>query len=365
MFSFLPLAPLPSRRSRASARLRARNSVCPRPIVRFQVLYASQAAPQSPPPSEAHTELKSTAETSCGFTALFGPSNSGKSTLLNRLIGNQLAIVSPRVQTTRCRIAGISIHDQTQLVFLDTPGIFEATNRLSRAMVKSAWSSYRDADAAVLILDGLYIYRRSKMQKESEQMLTRLNKGELCICVNKIDAVPRRSREKVHEIVKNALEHAGLHDATTFYISALHRQGLDTLLEWVLARMPKGPWLYDDDVYTDMPARMLAAEVTREKTFFALHNELPYEIAVETTSYKEQKDGSIRITQDIYVKRNSQKRIVTGTDGAVVKKIGMSSRLKLGNILGVTVHLMLTVKVRQDWKEDKWQYDQWGLDYNA
>ncbi|CAN8061715.1 unnamed protein product [Agarophyton chilense] len=303
--------------------------------------------------------------TACGFTALFGPSNSGKSTLLNRLVGSKLAIVSPKVQTTRCRIAGITVVDSTQLVFLDTPGIFTPTTRMSRAMVKSAWASYRDADAAILILDALRIHRSARLAQETEELLSKIRQNNLCVAANKIDAVPKQSRHKVMQILRENMDNEGLEDAPIKTISALHGQGVDGLLDWVIKRMPKGPWLYPEDDFTDMPARLLAAEVTREKLFYALRDELPYEVAVETTSYQEQADGSIRITQDIFVRRDSQKRIVTGKGGAVVKSVGTKSRTELAKILGITIHLMLTVKIRQQWKEDKSQYEQWGLDFNA
>ncbi|KAI0560684.1 50S ribosome-binding GTPase [Gracilaria domingensis] len=321
-----------------------------------------------PPPSSKpnQTNVFTTQnDTACGFTALFGPSNSGKSTLLNRLIGSKLAIVSPKVQTTRCRIAGITAVDKTQLIFLDTPGIFTPTTRLSRAMVKSAWASYRDADAAILILDALRIYRSSRLGSEAQQLLSRVRKNDFCVAANKIDAVPKDERPKVVKLLRESMDIVGLQDAPIKTISALHGQGVEELLQWVIERMPKGPWLYPEDDFTDMPARLLAAEVTREKLFYALRNELPYEIAVETTSYEDQADGSIRITQDILVRRNSQKRIVTGRSGSVVKSVGIKSRAALAKILGATVHLMLTVKIRQQWKEDKLQYEQWGLDFNA
>lgn len=200
---------------------------------------------------------------------------------------------------------------------------------------------------------------------EVAELLSRVRKNDFCVAANKIDAVPLKQRRAVLSMLREAMDKEQLNDAPIFPISALHGHQIDSLLDWVIEKMPKGPWLYPDDDFTDMPARLLAAEVTREKVFFALRNELPYEIAVETTSYKERDDGSIRITQDILVRRNSQKRIVTGREGAVVKGIGMKSRAELSKILGTTVHLMLTVKVRQQWKEDKWQYEQWGLDYNA
>lgn len=319
--------------------------------------------------------------TSCGFATLLGPSNSGKSTLLNSLIGQKVAIVTPKVQTTRCRIAGIATYDSTQVIFLDTPGIFSATNRLSRAMVKSAWKSGRDGDTVSIILDIAEMFheaRRAEVRglyipKGVEEVLDgiserrkRHTESPLCVCANKIDAIPEADRPFVYERLRSLMEEYGLReDIDLLPISARHGEGIDTLKHWVTKRMPIGPWLYPEDDLTDMPARQVAAEVCREKAFMILRQELPYEIAIDTTSYKELKDGSIRITQDILVARNSQKRIVTGRGGAVVKAIGSRAREELAEVLGAPVHLMLTVKVKGKWKEEKSSYDQWGLDYNA
>lgn len=331
-------------------------------------------------------ESSKTDTTHCGFATLLGPSNSGKSTLVNRLVGYKVAIVTPKIQTTRCRIAGIATYTDTQVIFLDTPGIFTPTNRLSRAMVKSAWKSGRDGDVISLILDGArlsYCFRNQmkgnsksqiKLPSDIEAVLDGAararEKGrqlKLCVCTNKMDVVPCEYHDELMARISNVLDVFGLalDSIPLFPISAQTGLNVEPFQKWVVSHMPPGPWLYDEDDMTDMPSRQLAAEVCREKAFMLLKQELPYEIAIDTTSFKELRDGSIRITQDILVARESQKRIVTGRGGSVVKAIGSRARAELCDIFGKTVHLMLTVKVRSKWKEEKWQYEQWGLDFNA
>lgn len=290
--------------------------------------------------------------------------------------------MTPKVQTTRCRVSGIATFDKTQVIFLDTPGIFEASTRLSRAMVKSAWVSGAQADAVAIVVDAAAMFhdaRRAGLRKlhvpndvvdVMKGVARRRDRGhtaQVCVCANKIDAVPENERDFVRGKMQLVMDSLGLPGAEVclFLTSARFGDGIGEFSRWVTDNMPSGQWLYPEDDLTDMPARLLAAEVSREKAFMVLKQELPYEIAIETTSYKEKDDGSIRITQDILVKRSSQKRIVTGLEGSVVKSIGTKSRLELQEVLGATVHLMLTVKVRSKWKEDKRQYEQWGLDYNA
>lgn len=323
-------------------------------------------------------------ETYCGFGALLGPSNSGKSTLLNHLVGYKVAIVTPKVQTTRCRICGIAAYNEdTQVIFLDTPGVFSAKNRLSRAMVKSAWRSSQDGDAIAIILDGIKLKKSFRLRTRTDdmtveqvvtedigQVLKGVAKGRergrfqnVCVCINKMDVVGNRS--KIDSDLNELLSYYKLSNEPKFYMSAKTGQSVDEFKDWVVAKMPKGPWLYEEDDMTDMPSRQLAAEVSREKAFMLLNQELPYELAVDTKEFSTLGDGSIRITQDILVARESQKRIVTGRGGSVVKQIGMRARADLSEIFGTTVHLMITVKVRTNWQDDKWQFQQWGLDFNA
>eukprot|EP00171_Calliarthron_tuberculosum_P021655 IDg21655t1 len=336
-----------------------------------------------------------------GFASLLGPSNSGKSTLLNRLVGSKVAIVTPKVQTTRCRIAGIVQHGRAQIAYLDTPGIFETNARLGRAMVKTAWRSGDDADAIAIILDAADMHftaRRRALAIADEEgldeeaaidaavqnagvfvpaplalvldgMLRRVSRGgapNLCFCANKMDSIAPHDRARCVDTIKTMLAERGFEEPLVFPMSATGGMGVDLFSDWTARHMPKGDWMYPEDYATDMSARLVASEVTREKIFLLLKQELPYEIAVETTSYKVLgKDGSIRVTQDILVRRDSQLKIVTGKGGAMVKKIGMQSRQELKEILGENVHLMLRVKVKQNWKENKDQYEQWGLDYSA
>lgn len=331
----------------------------------------------------ALSEIAATAEgKSFGFASLIGPSNSGKSTLLNRLVGSKVAIVTPKVQTTRCRIAGIVMHDKTQVAYLDTPGIFETRGRLDRAMVKSAWGSGNEGDTVSIVLDVAEMFFVARKRRMDDLFVSetagivldgvakkreRGRIGKLSVLVNKIDAIPNEERDGVMGKISEMLEDFGLVDEVdVFPISALHGDGIADFTDWVVQRMPPGPWMYPADDLTDMNARLIAAEVTREKLFMCLRNELPYEIAVETTSYQEhEKNGSIRITQNIFVRRESQLKIVTGQGGLMVKKVGMQSRAELKEILGEEVHLMLQVKIRQKWKDEARQYDQWGLDFGA
>lgn len=316
---------------------------------------------------------------SCGFAALLGPSNSGKSTLLNLLVGSKVAIVTPKVQTTRCRVAGIVAKKSTMVIYLDTPGVFKPNGRLDRAMVRSAWSAANAGDVIAIVIDAAQVYhggRRLRNEGDEvyisealEEVFARFPKGRLeyCICLNKIDTIELAERDDFLACFRRALDkmHVDGASATIFPMSARDVVGVDEFTEWIRTRMPLGPWLYPEDELTDMPMRLLAAEVTREKVFMLLKQELPYEVAIETTSYKEQRDGSIRITQDILVNRSSQKKIVTGQGGSMVKAIGMAAREELSEMTDRVVHLMMTVKVREKWKEDSRSYSAWGLDYNA
>jgi GTPase len=324
----------------------------------------------------------------CGFAALLGPSNSGKSTLLNLLVGSKVAIVTPKVQTTRCRVAGIVTVEETMVVYLDTPGVFKPTGRLDRAMVRVAWSAAGGADCVAIVLDAAQLYfggRRARAEAEEagekpellhipeavEEVFLRCpsERLQVCVCLNKMDTIPDENMdefiERFETILQTKLGFSVDKLPPLFPMSAQNDAGVDSFRAWAADKMPAGPWLYPEDDLTDMPMRLLAAEVTREAAFMLLKHEVPYEIAIDTTSYKEQKDGSVRVTQDVIVNRSSQKMILTGKNGAMVKAIGMKSRKELAKLTDCTVHLMLTVKVKEKWKEDSQMYQAWGLDYNA
>lgn len=324
-------------------------------------------------------EASAAADRRCGFAALLGPSNSGKSTLMNLLVGSKVAIVTPKVQTTRCRVAGIVVKDEAMTIFMDTPGVFRPTGRLDRAMVRVAWKAASSGDVVAIVLDSAQICfggRRIRAEDDEvyiseaiQEVFSRVPLGRLeyCIVLNKIDTVEAENRDEFVAAFRRALDKMEIDGAaaTVFPLSALENSGVDEFSAWVRDHMPPGPWLYPEDDLTDMPMRLIAAEVTREKIFMLLKQELPYEVTIETSSYQEKNDGSIRIAQDIFVNRSSQKKILTGQGGSMVKAIGIAARKELSNMTDCTVHLILTVKVREKWKEDSRSYMQWGLDYNA
>ncbi len=293
----------------------------------------------------------------CGFVALLGAPNAGKSTLLNQLVGAKVSIVTPKVQTTRSRVLGITICRSSQIVFVDTPGIFAPKKRLERAMVQAAWSGARDADLIVVMVDA-----QSGITKDTERIFDGLRERrqpQIC-AVNKIDLVPRPS----------LLTLAGRVDQTAlfseiFMISALSGDGVGDLRNHLAARVPSGPWLYPEDQMADMPMRLLAAEITREKLFLALRQELPYATAVEAEGWTERDDGSVRIDQVVYVQRQSQKKIVLGRAGAQIKDIGSAARRELEGMFGRRVHLFIHVKVRENWIDDPERYRDLGLDFNV
>ena len=293
------------------------------------------------------------------------------------MLGQKLAIVTPKLQTTRCKIKGIATFEDVQTIFLDTPGIFEGDTRLSRAMVKSAWAAMRDADVTGVVLDVAEMYHVAKRsQREGlwvagardvmEKVGGRCEGGGVCVLANKMDCVEEEERGYVMERLRSYMGRCGMGEETRLFgISAVTGEGVEGFVDWVKEGMPRGVWLYAEDDVTDMPMRQIAEEVTRECAFMAVREELPYEIAVETRSYKVLKDGSVRIEQDLLVVRESQKRIVTGRGGQVVKTIGEKARKELKRAWGGEVHLMLTVRVRPGWKEERGMYERWGLDYNA
>ncbi|HUI13046.1 MAG TPA: GTPase Era [Xanthobacteraceae bacterium] len=301
------------------------------------------------------TEAAPLGDTRCGFVALIGAPNAGKSTLLNALVGSKVTIVSRKVQTTRALIRGIAIEDKSQLIFVDTPGIFSPRRRLDRAMVTTAWSGAHDADLVGVLIDA-----RKGLEEESEAILDKLAdvKAAKILILNKIDLVPR---ETLLALAKTANSKAAFE--ATFMISALTGDGVADLKHWLAGRMPLGPWLYPADQMSDAPLRQLAAEITREKLFERLHQELPYHSTVETEVWKELRHGDIRIEQTIYVERESQRKIVLGKGGATIKAIGEAARKEIAEIADAKVHLFLFVKVREGWGEDPERYRAMGLEF--
>ncbi|MHA1113435.1 MAG: GTPase Era [Alphaproteobacteria bacterium] len=299
----------------------------------------------------------------CGFVAVVGAPNAGKSTLLNRLVGSKVSIVTHKVQTTRARALGICIEGATQIIFIDTPGIFDPKRRLERAMVAAAWQGATDADLVLLLVDST-----RGIDADTQRIVDGLAKaGRRAILVlNKIDLVDRPPLLELAEKL-NAMRGAG--DAPlvsdTFMVSALTGNGVDDLRAHLASRLPEGPWLYPEDQISDVPLRQLAAEVTREKLFLRLHQELPYASTVETESWQERDDGSVRIEQVIYVRRDSQKAIVLGKGGSQIKAIGATARKELEQMFERRVHLFLFVKVRESWIEDRERYREMRLDFDA
>ena len=297
------------------------------------------------------------APTRCGYVALIGAPNSGKSTLLNRLVGRKLAIVTPKAQTTRNRLLGIAIEGPAQIVFVDTPGIFAPRRRLDRAMVAAAWSGAEDADEALLLVDAF-----RGIDRDTRRILDRLagRSRRSILALNKIDLVPRESLLGLTD----ALSREGLFDPI-FMISGLKGDGVEDVKRHLAASLPQGPWLFPEDQLSDAPERLIAAEVTREQVFLQLHDELPYASTVETEQWEDKPDGSVRIEQVIYVQRPSQRAIVLGEGGKRIKTIGARARAELARMLERRVHLFLFVKVRQNWIDDRERFAALGLDYDA
>jgi len=312
--------------------------------------------PVEGPAPKAPTALPGTpADARAGFVALIGVPNAGKSTLLNNLVGTKVSIVSRKVQTTRALVRGILIEGSAQVVLVDTPGIFAPKRRLDRAMVHSAWSGAADADAVCLLVDA-----RKGMDEEVEAILSRLGdvKREKVLILNKIDLIPR---ERLLDLA--AKLNAASPFAETFMISALKGDGVGDLRRALAARMPSGPWLYPEDQVSDAPLRMLAAEITREKIYDRLHEELPYRSTVETDQWQIRPDGSVRIEQTIFVERESQRSIVLGKGGQTIKAIGQAARIGISEAADAKVHLFLHVKVRENWADDPARYREMGLEF--
>jgi GTP-binding protein Era len=294
-------------------------------------------------------------ETRCGFVALIGAPNAGKSTLINALVGSKVSIVSRKVQTTRALVRGIATEGPAQLVFIDTPGIFAPRRRLDRAMVTTAWSGAHDADIAALLID-----TKKGIDEEADGVLGRL--AELrqakVLVLNKVDLADKPA---LLALAQRANDKAAF--AATFMLSALSGDGVADFRRWLADHAPVGPWHYPEDQISDAPMRSLAAEITREKLFDRLHQELPYQSTVETESWKELRDGAVRIEQTIYVERESQRRIVLGKGGATIKAIGADARKEIAELTEQKVHLFLFVKVREGWGDDPERYRGMGLEF--
>lgn len=293
-------------------------------------------------------------QTRCGLVALIGAPNAGKSTLLNALVGTKVSIVSRKVQTTRTRVRGIALRGASQIVFVDTPGIFAPRRMLDRAMVRTAWTEAGDADLVVLIVDAA-----KGLDPDARAILDGLERSgrQAILALNKIDLVPRAT---LLALAQEFFDTGRISDV--FMISALNQDGLDRLLDHMAGAVAPGPWLYPADQAADMPLRQLAAEITREQIYDRLHDELPYRTTVETDQWTERPDGSVRIEQTIYVERESQRAIVLGASGRTIKTLGARAREELEQMLERRVHLFLFVKVAEAWAEDPERYRQMGLE---
>ena len=299
--------------------------------------------------------MNETTQTRCGFVALIGAPNAGKSTLMNAIVGAKLSIVTHKVQTTRAIVRGIAMTGEAQIIFVDTPGIFQPKRRLDRAMVTNAWSGAADADAVCLLVDA-----QRGLDEGNEAILEKLaaTKQKRILILNKIDAVKREKLLELAQAVNTRLPFE-----QTFMVSALTGSGVEDLTSHLGSIMPAGPWLYPEDQISDAPLRSLAAEITREKLFLRLHDELPYESTVETTAWTSMKDGSARIEQTIYVTREGHKKIVIGKGGETIKAISMAARKEISAMAETPVHLFLFVKVRENWSDDPERYREMGLEF--
>ena len=307
-------------------------------------------------PSKSGAPEASDPPTRCGIIAIIGVPNAGKSTLVNALVGAKVTIISRKVQTTRIQIRGIAMEGASQLVLIDTPGIFAPKRRLDKAMVASAWAGAADADQVLVLIDAA-----KGLDEDVERMLSKLADAnqKAILVLNKVDRVDDKSRllALVQELTQRfAFERV-------FMIAALTGNGVAELKRYLAQHVPEGPWLYPEDELSDIPVRQLAAEVTREKIYDNLHDELPYQITVETETWKTLRDKSVRVEQVIFVERDSQKSIVLGKGGQTIKKISQASRAELTEIAGVPVHLFLFVKVREGWDRDPERYRNMGLDF--
>ena len=309
----------------------------------------------TPAPPAAASQATATGPTRCGFVAIIGATNAGKSTLVNAMVGAKVSIVSHKVQTTRMQIRGLVFEGSAQIVLVDTPGIFEPRRRLDRAMVDAAWSGAADGDISVLLVDA-----QKGLSKDVERILSRLadTPGHKILALNKIDRVDKPT---LLRLASSLNERVPFRD--TFMISALDGSGVEDLKRHLAGLVPEGPWHFPDDEVSDQPQRVLAAEITREAIYRNLHQELPYATTVETTDWQDMRNGDVRIEQTIFVERQSQRSIFLGAKGQTIKTISMQARQQLGKLLGRSVHLFLFVKVRDGWGDDPERYSAMGLDF--
>ena len=292
-----------------------------------------------------------------GFVALIGEPNAGKSTLLNHMVGAKVSIVTHKVQTTRARIRGVALEGESQIVFVDTPGLFRPRRRLDRAMVAAAWTGAADADVVVLLIEA-HRGLTEGVKEILSGLFEKASSRKIALAINKIDRVEAPQLLKLTEEANAAFPFV-----KTFMISAERGHGVGDLREWLAQEMPEGPWLYPEDQIADLPMRMIAAEMTREKLTLRLHQELPYQLTVETESWQERDDGSARIDQVIYVSRDGHKGILLGHRGETIKAVSRAAREELAEFLGRKVHLFLQVKVRPNWLEESERYSEMGLDF--
>ena len=296
-------------------------------------------------------------QTRCGFVALLGAPNAGKSTITNNFVGSKVSIVSPKAQTTRTTVKGIGIWGNSQIIFLDTPGIFKPKRRLDRAMVASAWGGVSDADMTVLVVDA-----KRGFDDETKAIIQKLSENHIdaVLVLNKIDLV---NEEKLLKLCAELNEAYPFKE--TFMISAMDGKGTDDFYQYLADNLPKSPWFYPEEQMSDLPLKLLAAEIVREKLFLYLRQELPYALTVEPELWERREDNSVRAEMTIYVERDSQKQIVLGRGGAMIKKIGQAARHELEDLLEDRIHLFLFVKVRENWGDDPARYADWNLDFRA
>lgn len=295
--------------------------------------------------------------TRCGFVALIGAPNAGKSTITNHFAGSKVSIVSPKVQTTRTLVRGIGIFENTQIIFVDTPGIFKPKRRLDRAMVTSAWDGVKDADITVLVVDA-----KRGFDDETRSIIARLKKKnkKAVLVINKVDLVHKDALLGLSKALNDEYSFV-----ETFFISATTGKNIDDFYKYLADNLPISPWYYPEEQISDMPLKLLAAEIVREKLFLFLHQELPYSLTVEPELWERREDGSVRAEITIYVERDNQKVIVLGKAGSMIKRIGQSARREIEELFECRVHLFLFVKVRENWQEDASRYSVWGLDFKA